>query len=1221
MARYFLLSLVFTLIGTVTFAQTSLNGKITDGETAEELIAANIAVYKEGVFITGVTTDFNGNYNIQLDPGTYDVEASYIGYSPSRTNGVVVRAGQANKLDLTLGVGVSLDEIVVTDYKVPLVDQDNTTQGAIVTGEDIQKFATKSIQAVAAATAGMSQVDDGDGLTVRGSRSNATDVYVDGIRVSASQVQEADVEQLQIITGGIPAFYGDVTGGIVSITTKGPSSRFSGGVEVETSEYLDAFGYNQVRANFSGPILKKKDTGESIIGFRFSGAYTSRVDDDPSALDVYVLTDEARQRLEEEPVVGVRPAAELLTGNDVRTQSYRPDEESQNLNLTGKVDARLSKNIDISLTGAYVDDQDKFTPGGARDTWRLLNSHNNPTDYTTQYRGNFRFRHKLGRANVSTGEDGEVAKKPSIIQNAQYVLQFGYEKELGTDYDPRHEDRFFDYGHYGTYNFTDGEPLFDFTPIVDLTDPLNPILRDSFTHASYDRPFTGYSKEGAANPVLANYNNSSADQGQVPILIANGIMAEPLEDIWGGLHTNIGQVYNRYNKNETDLITANATVSFDIMPRGSEEGRHSIQLGMLFEQRFTRSYTVNPERLWQIAQLSSNTHILGLDTLDVIGTQGIAGFLDPDSIQQYDIYNTQISDLDDARFYKAVRAPEVGVEPINPALSGLHAYVNVNSLDPSKLSLSMFAPRELTDTPNIIDFYGYDHLGNKLDNSVTFEDFFTSVDPDGARSFLTPSNQPNYLAFFVQDKFTFKDIIFRVGLRVDRFDANTKVLKDPFSLYEIATVNDIADLTGNVPDNIDGDFKVYTEGSGSPTVKAFRDGEQWFTANGTEVNDARLIFGNGAVFPSLKNPDQSNIKALNYEVSNSFEDYKPQINWMPRLAFSFPISDAANFFAHYDILVQRPPSNAIVTPLDYYYFYDRTPENNANLRPERTISYEVGFQQKLSNSSAIKIAAYYKEMRDMIQLRNYTQVAVISEYLAFDNQDFGTVKGFSFQYDLRRTGNISANINYTLQFADGTGSDPESARSLANRGRIRNIYPLNFDERHRIVGQIDYRYDSGKGYNGPRWFGKDVFASTGVNLQAVAVSGRPYTARLVPTNFGGAGTIGGINGARQPWNFTLNARADRNFTLSKPGAKRALSLNVYFRVQNLLDARNIVNVYSATGSPTDDGFLVSQVGQDQLNELSAQEAAFFTDAYSWTVQNPNNFTRPRRMYLGAIFNF
>jgi outer membrane receptor protein involved in Fe transport len=1216
MTRYFLLSLVFALTSTVTLAQTSLSGKVTDTETGEELIAANVTFYKGGVLISGVATDFEGNYSVSLDPGTYDVEGSYVGYQTSRTKGVIVRAGQANKLDIKLGTegsGINLDEVVVTEYKVPLVEQDNTTQGGSLTSEDIRKFASKSITSVAAATAGMSQVDEGDAITVRGSRSNATDVYVDGIRVSASQVQEADVEQLQIITGGIPAFYGDVTGGVISITTKGPSAKFTGGIEAETSQYLDNFGYNQLRANVSGPILKKKDTGESILGFRFSGAYTSRLDDDPPAIDVYVASDAKKEELKANPVLtGNQPAAAYLTEADVENRAYRPDEESRNLNFTGKLDARLSKNIDVSLTGTYVDDRDKFTPG-TRDNWRLLNSEFNPTDYTTQYRANFRFRHKLGGAANAATENGTAPKK-SLIQNAEYALQFGYEKELGKTYDPRHEDRFFDYGHYGSYGLTDGGPVFN--PRFEF-DPISGEVTQFWDHVDYASPFGGYDPTGARNPILAAYNNGYvADGGGFPPIINNGIMNDVLSSTWSGLHTNIGQVYNQYSKDETDLYTGNALVSFDILPGGSEEGRHSIQVGLLAEQRFIRSYVLNPTRLWEIGQQSVNSHILGLNTDDILRYETLPSFISPDSILA-PVYNTLITTPDGARFYQAVRN-QTSIQGINADLDGLHAYVNINDLNPDELSLSMFAPRELTDSPNTLAYYGYDYLGNKLSNDVTFEDFFTAKDADGARSFLVPSNQPNYLAFFVQDKFQFEDIIFRVGLRVDRFDANTKVLKDPYSLYDINTVGD---LGIEVPENIGSDFKVYTESEISNVVKAYRDGDQWYKANGTAVNDGTLIFGtNGAVFPSLKNPN-SDIRAENYDIGNSFEDYKPQINWMPRLAFSFPISDAANFFAHYDILVQRPPSNALVTPLQYYYFYQRTPENNANLKPERTIDYEVGFQQKLSNSSAIKIAAYYKEMRDMIQLRNFTQVHTITEYLGYDNLDFGTVKGFTFQYDLRRTGNVSANINYTLQFADGTGSDPESARAIANRGRIRNLYPLNFDERHRIVTSIDYRYDSGKRYNGPRWFGKDIFASAGINLQAVAVSGRPYTATLVPTNFGGAGTIGSINGARKPWTFTVNLRADKNFTLTKPGAKRPLNLNVYFRVQNLLDARNIVNVYSASGSPTDDGFLLSDQGQANLQSRGEEEAAFFSQSYFWALQNPNNFSQPRRMYLGAIFDF
>ncbi len=120
------------------------------------------------------------------------------------------------------GRGVQFDEIVCIDYKVPLIQQDNTTQGRIITSEDIRKFPSKNILSIAASTAGVSQMDDGDPISIRGSRSGSVDVYVDGFRVAASTVQEVDVEQLQVITGGIPASYG---GGMVA---RLPERKFVG---------------------------------------------------------------------------------------------------------------------------------------------------------------------------------------------------------------------------------------------------------------------------------------------------------------------------------------------------------------------------------------------------------------------------------------------------------------------------------------------------------------------------------------------------------------------------------------------------------------------------------------------------------------------------------------------------------------------------------------------------------------------------------------------------------------------------------------------------------------------------------------------------------------------------------------------------------------------------------------------------------------------------------
>lgn len=189
---------------------------------------------------------------------------------------------------------------------------------------------------------------------------------------------------------------------------------------------------------------------------------------------------------------------------------------------------------------------------------------------------------------------------------------------------------------------------------------------------------------------------------------------------------------------------------------------------------------------------------------------------------------------------------------------------------------------------------------------------------------------------------------------------------------------------------------------------------------------------------------------------------------------------------------------------------------------------------------------------------------------------------------------------------------------MTSRGNIRTLFPLNFDERHRIVTSIDYRYGAGKRYTGPQWFGKDVFADAGLNLQAIAVSGRPYSARFEPTELGGIGTQGQLNGSRLPWNFTLNLRIDKNFKVGKN-----LDMNAYLRVSNVLDRRNTIQVYSASGQAATDGFLNSTRGLQQRASIegSLREYSAYVASYQWRVLNPNFFSLPRRIFLGASVNF
>ena len=569
MVRKFTLFILCIFFTTIAISQTTLQGNISEDESGEAVLFATVALYKNDVLITGTESDFDGNYFFSdLDPGTYSIEVSFLGLQTQRMNGIIVKAGKVNFANVKMKEeGVLVDVIEIVGYEVPLIEQDNTTQGKTLTSENIQALPTKNISSIAATSAGVSLGSDGS-ISVRGSRTNATYYYIDGVRVRASQagnmVPQAQIEQMQVITGGIEASYGDVTGGIISITTKGPSQRFTGGIEAETSEFLDNYGYNLINANFSGPMLKNKQ-GESVLGFRLFGQYRNVEDDNPSAVGAYRASESLIAQLEANPVTSFNgtnfSSAQFLGENELPTLlDKNPRETDRDYNVSLKFDARLSKNIDFTISGTVFDSENLFTPSLG---WGLYNWTNNPVAYSGGYRGNVRIRHKLGNQNFGASDEGE--KKNALIRNASYTIQFGYERTRSRREDIRHEGNLFNYGHYGTL-------ARDWNPVASvLTDPDNwggqivPFAGFNFAHQGYQEVVGEFLTESSANPVLSQFNQ------------LNGFLEPEVNQVWS-LYSNVGQVYNLNNKTEQDRYTINISSGFDLFPNGSSGGKHNIPI-------------------------------------------------------------------------------------------------------------------------------------------------------------------------------------------------------------------------------------------------------------------------------------------------------------------------------------------------------------------------------------------------------------------------------------------------------------------------------------------------------------------------------------------------------------------------------------------------------------------------------------------------------------------
>jgi outer membrane receptor for ferrienterochelin and colicin len=152
-----------------------------------------------------------------------------------------------------------------------LIEKDGGSKTTL-SGADISKMPSRGTTAAVTSIAGV-QDNDGAVGSVRGTRDGSTDTYIDGVKVRGSaSVPQGAIDQVSVLTGGMPAQYGDVTGGIIAITTKGAARKISGGIELLSSggiklndknDYLlDQQGYHLIGANISGPLISIKDKSD-----------------------------------------------------------------------------------------------------------------------------------------------------------------------------------------------------------------------------------------------------------------------------------------------------------------------------------------------------------------------------------------------------------------------------------------------------------------------------------------------------------------------------------------------------------------------------------------------------------------------------------------------------------------------------------------------------------------------------------------------------------------------------------------------------------------------------------------------------------------------------------------------------------------------------------------------------------------------------------------------
>ncbi|MCX8079903.1 MAG: TonB-dependent receptor [Bacteroidia bacterium] len=1221
--------------------------KMIDKSTKEAISFANVVVYRDGVQVGVGTTDIDGEAVVKpLAPGKYSVKGVYVGYKPVEVSNILVGEGKTAYVTLNMNVseGQSLQEVEIVEYSVPLVDPD-TKSGQTVDRESYQNLASKDVNSVAATTAGVYQKDEGGSLNVRGGRTGTTTYFVDGIKIIGSlNLPQQSIEQLNVITGGVPAMYGDLTSGAISVTTRGPQSRFFGGVEAITSQLTDAYGYNLLGFSLGGPLLKSKPDSSgnrrTKLGFFLSGQGTYEKEPNPSFVPIYVLKPEKLKEIKDAPLkkspsgTGYVRTSEYVRLSDMEKRKTRLNASLRTLSFNGKLDYSPIENSNISA-GAFYEYTGAYNASLGN---QIFNYENNSYSSNNTFRIYSSYTQKFGKPTT------DKEKTQGLFTNSFFRFLVSYETSINKTQDRRHKNKFFNYGYYGkyetprlerdyAYNYA-YEENFNGSPAYLYVSPTPQAI--IFTPSTMNPDPTRYTSHlFELNSVTdANGNTSSNLFSLNQIVALGGLRNGDFPQSIYSLYNNFGAMPTSYVRTHFNQFRIATSLSTDIL-------KHAVTIGMEFDQRTFSYHSVLTLALWARARQIVNQHLLELDKDNPQLVSQFSGVI------PYYYFDYKYNPEKQTQFSERL-LEKLGL-PVN-----YNKWINIDELDPSTFDISMFSAPDLLgniDGAQLVAYGGFTHDGKKVGGNIDINEFLTKKDEKGRNLYPIGSFKPIYGAAYIMDKFDFKDIKFNVGLRIDYYDANQKVLKDKYAVHDLARVGDVKSLSGlppgfadKIPSNISKDAAIYVSSNpakgSSYAITGFREGDKWFDAQGNEISDPRLIAAeDGRPIPLYKDISNYNEKFS----AGGFTDYKPAVNFLPRVAFSFPISEEANFFAHYDILTQRP-GNTInrLNPVDFLFLESSSSTpfiTNGALLPQQTVDYELGYSQILNKrkSAALTITAFYREMRNMIQQKTVVG-AYPKSYITYDNIDFGTVKGLSVVFDFRRSGGSQIKANYTLQFAEGSGSNLNSGANLAASGQpnLRVLQPLDFDQRHTIVLSYDYRFGSGKDYKGPQIKkGKNddkklnLFENVGFNLTFIIGSGTPYTRWSVPVALNGnsrSNIVGSLNGSRLPWNIRSNLRIDKDVPLTwgkkdeRTGEpSRQANLNIYLQVLNLLNNRNVLNVYNFTGNPDDDGYLYSP--QAAAAFATANSPDSFRDLYSIRMNNPANYNRPRVIRLGLQLEF
>ena len=288
--RFTLFLAISALLATSLSAQLTtgkIEGTVRDKDTGQPVSGVQVQV--EGTRLGNISNADGYYFILSVPPGRRNVVFTYTGYQKTTVSNQLLLAGQTATVDCEISsTVVQLEGITIEGLGETLVPRDNTVSKQRLTSDQIDLTPATRLEDMLVQEAGV-QMGGRDalerGLRIRGGRVGEEAMVVDGVMVrnfaaepyrssfrwGAYQIEDShrgedttplelsaeSVEEVDIITGGFQAEYGNAQSGIVNVVTKEGTPHYQGSVRYITDEINPRtadWGYNQLQTSFGGPV-------------------------------------------------------------------------------------------------------------------------------------------------------------------------------------------------------------------------------------------------------------------------------------------------------------------------------------------------------------------------------------------------------------------------------------------------------------------------------------------------------------------------------------------------------------------------------------------------------------------------------------------------------------------------------------------------------------------------------------------------------------------------------------------------------------------------------------------------------------------------------------------------------------------------------------------------------------------------------------------------------